>query len=412
MNACIQHDNYHIKLAKSYAPSMNIFGSWTWKGLGDALFNPKATGIESKINEVKQRLPIPVFWLLGKTQAGKTSLIRALTGSDAAEIGNGFQACTKRSRFYDFPSSSHPMMRFLDTRGLGETAYDPGEDLSWCANQAHLLVVVLRALDMNQAEVVDTVLAIHQQHPDWPIIVVQTALHEGYAGDAEHIQPYPYQQTPFPLQVPHALAQALLHQRDWFKSVPVHFVPVDFTLPEDGFEPADYGLDALWGTIESVLPEGVIGLLRGTEQHKELLDFHARQAHPHLIGYAVLNVGMGAIPLAGLPLVLAVQAKLFHSIASIYGLELTRRLYAEFTSLVGVSVGIGLLGRELLKFVPVYGSAVAGVYSGAMTYALGKAFCVYLYGVKRGALPDHATLKQAYDEAFVHARQLFKNKET
>jgi hypothetical protein len=46
---------------------MDIIGSWTWKGLGDALFNPKATGIESKINEVKQRLPIPVFWLLGNT---------------------------------------------------------------------------------------------------------------------------------------------------------------------------------------------------------------------------------------------------------------------------------------------------------------------------------------------------------
>jgi uncharacterized protein (DUF697 family) len=304
------------------------------------------------------------------------------------------------------------MMRFLDTRGLGETAYNPEEDLAWCANQAHLLVVVLRALDMNQAEVVDTVLAIHQQNPDWPIIVVQTALHEGYANDAEHIQPYPYRQIPFPPQVPHALAQALLHQRDWFKSVPVHFVPVDFTLPEDGFGPADYGLNALWSAIESVLPMGVIGLLRGTEQHKELLDFHARQAYPHLIGYAVLNVGMGAIPLAGLPLVLAVQAKLFHSIASIYGLELTRRLYAEFTSLIGVSVGIGLLGRELLKLIPIYGSAVAGVYSGAMTYALGKAFCVYLQGVKRGALPDHATLKQAYDEAFADARQLLKNKET
>jgi uncharacterized protein (DUF697 family) len=304
------------------------------------------------------------------------------------------------------------MMRYLDTRGLGETAYDPGEDLAWCANQAHLLIIVLRALDMNQAEVIDTVLAIHDQHPNWPIIVVQTALHEGYACDAEHIQPYPFQQIPFPPQVPHALAQVLLHQRDWFQSVPAHFVPVDFTLPEDGFEPVDYGLEALWNTIESVLPAGVIGLLRNTEQHKELLDFHAQQAHPHLIGYAVLNVGMGAIPLAGLPLVLAVQAKLFHSIASIYGLKLTRRLYAEFTGLIGVSVGLGLLGRELLKFVPIYGSAVAGVYSGAMTYALGKAFCVYLQGVKRGALPSHATLKQAYDEAFVHARQLLKNKET
>lgn len=391
---------------------MNIISSWTWKGLGDALFSPKSSSLESKIREVKQHLPIPVFWLLGKTQAGKTSLIRALTGSDAAEIGNGFQPCTKRSRFYDFPSTSHPMIRFLDTRGLGETAYNPGEDLAWCANQAHLLIVVLRALDMNQAEVVSTVLSIHKQHPDWPIIVVQTALHEGYADNAEHIQPYPYQQTPFPPQVPHALTQVLLHQRDWFKSVPVHFVPVDFTLPEDGFEPVNYGLNALWDTIETVLPMGVIGLLRGTEHHKALLDFRAKQAHPHLIGYALLNVGLGAIPLAGLPLVLAVQAKLFHSIASIYGLELTRRLYAEFTSLIGVSVGMGFLGRELLKFVPVYGSAVAGVYSGAMTYALGKAFCVYLYGVKRGALPDHATLQQAYDEAFAHARQFLKNKET
>lgn len=388
---------------------MDIISSWTWKGLGNALFKPKAAGIESKIEEVKQRLPIPVFWLLGKTQSGKTSLIRELTGNDAAEIGSGFIPCTKSSRFYDFPSSSHPMMRFLDTRGLGEATYDPSEDLAWCADKAHLLVVVLRALDMNQAEIVKAVMTIHKQHPDWPIVVIQTSLHEGYSTiDAKHILPYPYQQTPFPPQVPHALAQVLLHQRDWFKSLPVHFVPVDFTLAEDGYEPLDYGLSVLWETIETVLPEGVINLLRGTEQHKELLDFHAKQAHPHIIGYALLNMGIGAVPFVGLPLAVAVQAKLFHSIASIYGLNLTPRLYTEFTTLFGTSVGVGLLGRELLSFVPVYGWAVAGVYSGAMTYALGKVFCVYLYGVKRGALPDHATLKQTYDEAFSHARQLLK----
>jgi uncharacterized protein (DUF697 family) len=69
-----------------------------------------------------------------------------------------------------------------------------------------------------------------------------------------------------------------------------------------------------------------------------------------------------------------------------------------------------MLGRELLKFVPVYGWAVAGVYSGAITYALGRAFCVYLYGVKRGALPDHETLKQVYDQSFTHARQFLKTK--
>lgn len=391
---------------------MKFISSSFWASLKDSIFTPKARNIDAKINEVKQHLPIPVFWLLGKTQSGKTSLIRALTSSDTAEIGNGFQACTKRSRFYDFPSASHPILRFLDTRGLGETEYNPSEDIAWCANQAHLLIVVMRALDMNQAEVVAAVFKIHKQHPTWPVIVVQTTLHEGYATpDAEHIQPYPYQKSPFPPEVPHALAQALLHQRDWFKSLPVHFVPVDFTLPEDGYEPDDYGLHALWDTIETVLPAGVLGLLRGTEQHKELLDFHAQQAHPHIIGYALLNIGMGAIPLAGIPLVLTVQAKLFHSISSIYGLEMTPTLYTEFTALMGTSVGVGLLGRELLKLVPVYGWAVAGAGSGAMTYALGKAFCMYLYGVKRGAMPDQTALKQAYNQAFSTARQYLSNKD-
>jgi uncharacterized protein (DUF697 family) len=70
---------------------------------------------------------------------------------------------------------------------------------------------------------------------------------------------------------------------------------------------------------------------------------------------------------------------------------------------------MGLFGRELLKFIPVYGSAVAGLYSGAVTYALGKAFCVYLFSVKRGALPDPGILKQTYDEAFIQARQFLNN---
>jgi len=389
---------------------MNPFTDWTWKSLGEALFSPKANGIEGKINEVKQRLPVPVLWLLGKTQSGKTSLIRALTGNDAAEIGNGFQPCTRHSHFYDFPSASHPMIRFLDTRGLGESVYDPAEDMAWCAHQAHLLIVVMRVLDMNQVQVVDAVKAIHAKHPEWPILVVQTALHEAYPADAGHILPYPFSQTPIPPQVPHGLTQAVLYQRDWYKGLPAHFVALDFTLPEDGFQPVHYGLDELWQGIETALPRTVVGLLRGSGQHKDLLDFHARKAHPHLIGYALVNIGMGAIPIAGLPLVTTVQAKLFHSIASIYGLELTRRLYGEFSTLLGGGIGMGLLGRELLKLIPVYGWAVAGVYSGAVTYALGRAFCLYLNGVKRGALPSHDVLLQAYEQAFAEARQLLSSR--
>ena len=43
--------------------------------------------IEDILAEARQSLPTPVFWLLGKVQQGKTSIIRALTGRGDAEIG-------------------------------------------------------------------------------------------------------------------------------------------------------------------------------------------------------------------------------------------------------------------------------------------------------------------------------------
>lgn len=130
--------------------------NWTnyWEQLRTALLEPRVDEnlLEASLREARAKMPVPVLWLLGKTQAGKTSIIRALTGSAAAEIGNGFQPCTRNSRFYDFPADI-PIVRFLDTRGLGEVAYDPGDDIQYCESQAHLLVAVMKVADINQAAV-------------------------------------------------------------------------------------------------------------------------------------------------------------------------------------------------------------------------------------------------------------------
>jgi len=40
-------------------------------------------------------MPAPVIWLFGKVQSGKTSIIRALTGAERAQIGGGFKPCTR-----------------------------------------------------------------------------------------------------------------------------------------------------------------------------------------------------------------------------------------------------------------------------------------------------------------------------
>ena len=103
----------------------------------------------------------PVVWLLGKVQSGKTSLIRVMTGCSTAEIGDGFRACTKTARIFDFPEEA-PLVRFLDTRGLGEAGYDPAEDLAFSERQAHLVIVTMRALDAQQEAVVEVARLIRQ----------------------------------------------------------------------------------------------------------------------------------------------------------------------------------------------------------------------------------------------------------
>src|SRR5438876_6591608 len=86
--------------------------------------------LQEHLDKLREKLPAPVFWLFGKTQSGKTSIIKFMTGADQAEIGKGFQPCTRFSRQYQFPSPETPLLSFLDTRGLDEPGYDPVEDLA------------------------------------------------------------------------------------------------------------------------------------------------------------------------------------------------------------------------------------------------------------------------------------------
>jgi len=381
-----------------------------WRALGRLAASPRVDeeDLERRLEEARQSLPVPVFWLLGKAQSGKTSLVRALTGSSRAEIGGGFRPCTRTAQLYSFPSEEDCFLRFLDTRGLGEVGYDPAEDMRQFEKQAHLLIVVTKAMDHAQQGVLGPLRSVLKAHPKWPVIVAQTTLHEGYpTPGARHVEPYPFERFPYPSSVPHDLARSLAAQREWFceGDWPVRFVPVDFTLPEDGYDPEFYGLDALWSGIEDVLPLGLWAMLRESPDLRRLMrDRHFRAAWPHVLLHALAAGGAGAlpVPLVDIPLVLAIQTKLFYTIASIYDEPINAQRIAEISG----ALGIGFLGRqgirELLKLVPVpgLGSGVDGLYAAASTFALGGALCEYFSRVLDGDMPDRGALRKLYAEEF------------
>src|SRR5437588_6633483 len=102
--------------------------------------------LQKRLDELRHHTPVPVFWLFGKTQSGKTSIIKFLTGADDAEIGQGFRPCTRFSRQYQFPTGEAPLLTFLDTRGVDEPGYDPAEDLARFDADAHVMVVTAKVM--------------------------------------------------------------------------------------------------------------------------------------------------------------------------------------------------------------------------------------------------------------------------
>ena len=83
--------------------------------------------------------------------------------------------------------------------------------------------------------------------------------------------------------------RALAHQRSLFQAVPgrgaLNFVPLDFTLPEDGFDPPDYGREALIEALIGAAPAAVRVALGGLPGALAA-GSEPPAAHAHILGYA------------------------------------------------------------------------------------------------------------------------------
>lgn len=398
-----------------------LSGQWSalWRSVVEPRFEGTADGVADRA-----RLAAPVVWLIGKVQSGKTSVVRALTGATDAEIGSGFQRCTTTARVFDFPSDA-PVIRFLDTRGLGETGYRADEDIAFAEAQSHLLLVVMKAMDTQQSEIFAVLREVRGRHPEWPVVVAQTSLHEGYGVGQDHDLSYPFDDAGVPDaaagRLSDDLVRSLAWQRDQLATLPgtgaVRFVPIDFTRPGDGFHPLNFGLDALLAAFEAAAPASLSAAVRSAGSADQ--DRRRAQAHPHVLGYATAAAVADLFPATGLVAVPGIQAKMLHSIAGIYDMSWTQRLAGEFAGALGTGtilrIASGFGARELGKLVPVYGqtagAAAAAALSFATTFALGKAACHFLGRRRAGLEDDEGQVMDAYKRAFASAVEMARQRD-
>jgi uncharacterized protein (DUF697 family) len=361
----------------------------------------------------KTRSEAPVIWLIGKTGAGKSAIVATLTGDERATIGEGYEPCTRTSRLFDFPADA-PLVRFLDTRGLEEPGYNPTEDLAWCENNAHLVLAAMRVGDPAQERVLAVLDQALRRHRDWPLVVAQTTLHALYPAGQRHPATYPFtggEADETDPALPHGLRQALAHQRRTIQNLPIsapRFVPVDFTRPGDGYEPHDFGVDALLAALRDAGLTAVANALTakaGTEA-----DEIYRGCQQLLYAYAGVAAGGAVIPLPFVDVgtLVTVNGLMLRALGERYGVEWTVSDLGLFFAAIGTggllwfAIKFGL--RELLKLVPVVGWGAAATLNGVaafgLTAGIGESACVWLKARHQGRTAPSEDIQAAFARGF------------
>ena len=154
--------------------------------------------------------------------------------------------------------------------------------------------------------------------------------------------PYPYTGGPedeTQASLPHALRQALAYQRklfDGLRGPQPRFVPIDFTVPADGFPPCDYGLEVLSHVLTEACPLAFETLNRARADLES--DRIRAKARPLIYGCGTAAAGAGAVPvpIVGVGGLAGVIATMLRALARRYEVEWTPRTFGQFSGAVAI----------------------------------------------------------------------------
>jgi uncharacterized protein (DUF697 family)/predicted GTPase len=365
------------------------------------------------LETVRAELPTTEALLIGKPQAGKSSIVRGLTGVSAEIVGQGFRPHTQHTERYAYPSNELPLLIFTDTVGLGDVNQDTQAivqeligDLQQESRRARILILTVKINDFATDTLRHIAQQLRQQYPDIPCLLAVTCLHEVYPpGTADHpAYPPDYEEVNRAFS---AIEQA-------FTGLCDRSVLIDFTLEEDGYNPVFYGLEALRDALADLLPEAeartMYQLLDREEAGRQLGNLYRDVGRRYMLAFAVMAATIEAIPLpfATMPVLTALQVSMVGLLGRLYGQTLTPSQAGGVVSAIATGFLARAIGRELVKFIPGFGSAIAASWAAAYTWSLGEGACVYFGDLMGGKKPDPQKIQSVMQDAFKAAQERFK----
>jgi len=400
--------------------SQGLRAALPWQQMGQMVlgwFNISDDRVAEILAAVRDELPVTEALLIGKPQSGKSSLVRGLTGVSAAIVGQGFRPHTQHTERYAYPSEELPLLIFTDTVGLGEAHQDTQaliqeliDQLQQSQHQGRILILTVKVTDFAIDTLRQLVSQIKQAHPRVPCLLAITCLHELYPPGVAAHPDYPPEFEP--------LQRASETLRQECQGLCDRTVLIDFTLEEDGYTPVFYGLEALRDTLADLLPaaeaRAIHQLLQEQDSATEQLgNLYRRTSRRYISTFAIMAATLAAVPLpfATMPVLTALQVSMVGLLGKLYGQTLSPSQAGGVISAIAGGFLAQVIGRELIKFIPVFGSVVAASWAAAYTWALGEGACVYFGDLMGGKNPDPQRIQAVMKDAFEAAKQRFRQQD-
>jgi uncharacterized protein (DUF697 family)/predicted GTPase len=381
-------------------------------------FSVDETQVAEILATVRAQLPTTEALLIGKPQAGKSSIVRGLTGVSAEIVGQGFRPHTQSTARYNYPSSELPLLVFTDTVGLGDIDRDTNSliqeligDLEAETSRPRIIILTVKINDFAIDTLRQIAKELRQKYPQIPCLLAVTCLHEVY----------PTAQTEHPEEPTNieAVDRAFTAIQQAFVGLFDRAVLIDFTLAEDGYTPEFYGLETMRQTLADLLPEAearaMSQLLDAGKSTRDgegdkLGNIYRDVARRYILPCSIAAGTVAAIPLpfADLPVLTAIQVSMVGLLGKLYGQTLTPSQAGGVVSTIAGGFVAQLVARQLVKFIPGFGSVISASWAAAYTWALGEGACVYFGDLMGGKKPDPQQIQAVMAEAFTNAKERFK----
>ncbi len=374
-------------------------------------FSVNETQVAEILETVRAELPTTEALLIGKPQAGKSSIVRGLTGVSAEIVGQGFRPHTKNTERYAYPSHELPLLIFTDTVGLGDINQETEaiiqelvDDLQHDSRRARVLILTVKLNDFATDTLRKIAEDLRQKYPTIPCLLVVTCLHEVYPAGADHPD-YP----PAFEEVKRTFAA----MEQAFAGIYDRSILIDFTLETDNYQPVFYGLEALRDTLAELLPEAeakTIYQLLDQQGGDKLGNLYRDAGRRYILAFAIMAATLAAVPLpfATMPVLTALQVSMVTLLGKLYGQTITPSQAGGVVSAIAGGFLAQAIARELIKFLPGFGSVIAASWAATYTWSLGEAACVYFGDLMGGKKPDPQKIQEVMQDAFEKAKERFK----